>query len=471
MFSFTTPFSVSDIVLFGELLSAMTSEPPNFLHVYLAAWAAFTAFEQLLRWRQIRQIERSDKIPPELAKDVTAKEFAKARNYQLARERFGFVSDLHAGVSILAFSLLLRPMLWAACVGALERQGLGEEYQIARALVFVTAESVINWLYGLPLNAYSTWVIEQRFGFNKYTWGRYAGDKVKGLLIETILNGIMFAGMVALLNSTGKNAWFYLWVFISVLVLVLNILYPIVLAPLFNKFTPLEPGKTRDRIDALITQTGLQCKDVFMVDGSKQSSHSNAYVAGLCGSKRIVIYDTLIKDLNEDLDAVCAVVGHEIGHSTMNHTYVQLFVAQVQFFALFWTFGFFINNPRLITDFGYAPEAVGTCLSGGGGGGEGGGPGFCAFLTIYCFMTVYSQCVSPLVGAAMNFMTRRMEFQADEYSAKLGMKLQQPLVTIAKKNAGVVHETDWLHSMWHHSHPPLLERLAALKVHEKAHRE
>ena len=145
----------------------------------------------------------------------------------------------------------------------------------------------------------------------------------------------MFVPMIYLLNWAGEDAWYYLWAFLSGLVLFFNMIYPPFIAPLFNKFGPITDKKIAKGIDDLIQQTGLTCKKVFEVDGSQQSSYSNAYIAGLCGTKRIVIYDTLIKDFDSNVDHINAVVGHEIGHSIMHHTWAQLLVVQAQFFVMF----------------------------------------------------------------------------------------------------------------------------------------
>ena len=229
--------------------------------------------------------------------------------------------------------LLLSPVLWVAAGSAVvDRFGVNSDSaykQYLQAFVFLMLGSIVEWPVSLVLKVYRTFVIEEEFGFNKHTWKSFAGDEIKSLIVmQLLLGALMYMPMIFLLDWAGPNAWLYLWAFLSCFVLIFNIAYPVVIAPLFNTFTPLqdEPAKTSDSpseeqagtedanqnadgekakkkqddstrvtvpglkkgIEDLIDQTGLACKAVFEVDGSKQSSHSNAYVVGMCGSKRIV---------------------------------------------------------------------------------------------------------------------------------------------------------------------------------------
>ncbi len=276
---------------------------------------------------------QNDVIPAALTAHIDAKTFDKTRRYNATKNKFGYVDDA-VGVALQLCMLLLSPELWIMAdniaVDRLGVEGDSAYKQYFQAFVFLMLGSIVEWPVSLVLKVYRTFVIEEEFGFNKHTWKSFAGDEIKSLIVmQLLLGALMYMPMIFLLDWAGPNAWLYLWAFLSAFVLIFNIAYPVVIAPLFNTFTPLqdEPAKTssdspsgeqgeaedadqnadgekpkkkkddstrvtvpglKKGIEDLIEQTGLACKAVFEVDGSKQSSHSNAYVAGMCGSKRIV---------------------------------------------------------------------------------------------------------------------------------------------------------------------------------------
>ena len=276
---------------------------------------------------------QNDIVPAALATHIDAKTFDKTKRYNATKNKFGYVDDA-VGVALQLGMLLLSPELWimadSVVINRLGVEGDSAYKQYFQAFVFIMLGSIVEWPVSLVLKVYRTFVIEEEFGFNKHTWKSFAGDEIKSLIVmQLLLGALMYMPMIYLLDWAGPNAWLYLWAFLSVFVLIFNIAYPVVIAPLFNTFTPLqdEPAKTKSDssseeqgetedvdqnanrentkikqgdstrvtvpglkkgIEDLIDQTGLACKAVFEVDGSKQSSHSNAYVAGMCGSKRIV---------------------------------------------------------------------------------------------------------------------------------------------------------------------------------------
>ena len=202
------------------------------------------------------------------------------------------------------------------------------------------------------MTLFQTFIVEKKFV--KHTAATYASDKIKGLVLNLFITLLMMIGLTWITEWAGPGAWVYLWAFISALVFALNVAYPIYIAPLFNTFTPLEEGtELRSAIDQLVEKSGIDCRQCFMVDGSRQSAHSNAYVAGMCGSRRIVIYDTLVKDFDSDLSRVKAVVGHEIGHAKLNHNWALLGATMLQFGVMFCTFGHFQGNDAIVASFGF----------------------------------------------------------------------------------------------------------------------
>eukprot|EP00943_MAST-04B_sp_MAST-4B-sp1_P006084 g6084.t1 len=398
----------------------------------------FFVLESYLRLRKRFALKRG--YLPALKGIVTEDEYQKSYEYNMYKNGFGFITDTYSTVTSLVV-MMYWPVIWRKSSEVMPGNPL------VQVLVFSLYSSVIEQLLGLPVALLVTFHIEEKFGFNKHTFGSFAGDTVKGFLVNQVVSGLLNVGMLWTIMWAGPNAWFYLWVFITIFALVMNTLYPIVFAPLFNKFTPLEDGKLKDGIDALIEQTGLDCKNAFMVDGSKQSSHSNAYVAGFFCSKRIVIYDTLVKDLNDDIDMIKAVVGHEIGHSIMNHNWMLLGMSMINFFLMFFSFGFVQNAPSVVTSFGFTDDLTNENYG-------------TTFLKLHCFLALYSMAIMPTWSVMQNFFVRQLEFSADRYAVYLGYDINSSLKLISKANKSDFNP-DWLHSMYHHSHPPLLERLAA----------
>ena len=429
-----------------ELLGLASPPPPpkstmlgfevDYCSVYVCFVVLFYCIEQYLRVRKAAALSKGYDAK-RLKGIAEKKEYEDAAAYTSEKNKFGFISDT-IGITMTMAMLIVAPLLWTRSAELSDRSSFG---LYATIFFFTLISTAISFVLGLPLSMYSTFVIEEKYGFNNYTVKSYFSDKIKGELVNLVIGTAMSCGMVKILQITGPNAWFFLWIFLTGFVFFFNLAYPVLIAPLFNTFTPLEEGDVRDGIESLIKKTGLNCKKVFMVDGSKQSKHSNAYVAGMLGTKRIVVYDTLIKDLDGSIDKINAVVGHEIGHSIMNHNWVLLGAALVNLFIMFFTFGKFQNDHNIVMSFGYDQANE--------------------FLILTCFMNVYGTVIMPLWGVITNAMTRRLEFDADQYSAKLGMDIRPALIDISKSNKGDLNP-DWLNSMWHHSHPPLLERLDAV---------
>jgi len=404
--------------------------------LFLVGVVSFYAIEQYLRWRKGRAL--GDDLPPELAGQVTLEEYEKARAYNATKNHFGYAADAYALATQVVQVVWLWPALWrGVAVPPLDA------HPLLPPLAFVLVTTIVETLAGAPVGILSTFWIEESYGFNNYTAWTYLKDQAVNFSLNIVMSVIMWVGLIVVVDYAGKEAWFYLWIFVSGLAFAVNLLYPVLIAPLTNTFGPVTNPAVRQGIEDLIAQTGLNCKKVFEVDGSKQSKHSNAYVAGMLGTKRIVVYDTLIKDLEGDVPMIKAVVGHEIGHSIEHHNWYLLGLMLINLFAMFWSYGFFQNTPAVVTSFGFDEVNV--------------------FLSLQCFMLVYCSFLVPLWTVAMNAVTRVLEFRADRYSVTLGYDIRPSLMRIYKNNKGDLNP-DWLHSLWHHGHPPLLERLRAVTV-------
>jgi len=338
--------------------------------------------------------------------------------------------------------LWLQAAVWnGPALSLVLRCGGTASHELARAGASMLLCAPWDLLSGVPVDLYRTFVLEERFGFNKHTWLSWLGDSLKHFVVEELLMGsLMMAPLVLLVRSLGPSSWMYGFGFTSLFVLLLNVVYPVWIAPLFNTFAPLPEGDVRDGVEALVKSSGINCSRIFQVDGSRQSAHSNAYVAGFFGSKRIVIYDTLITHLDGDVEDICAVVAHEIGHAQLHHNYALLGVSTAQLFVMFRLFGV-CTDPRLVTDFGFdAP---------------------CAYLSLLTFFTLWSVAM-PLVSFGLNAFTRQLEYQADAYSVRLGFDIRKALAKISKTNLSDLNP-DPLDSLFHHSHPTTVQRVLAVK--------
>eukprot|EP00949_MAST-11_sp_MAST-11-sp1_P003977 g3977.t1 len=415
----------------------------DYRNAYFALAAGLFLLDMYLRVRKEAAFSRG--YESKLRDIVSKEEYEKSRDYSRAKNHFGFVKD-PAMFLLNAVSLIVWPWLWSFAAGIALWGGHPAGGSL-HVMCYVLVETVVNTLCELPFGLYFTFSIEEKFAFNNHTLASFASDKLKSILLNIVIQAIVSLGAVKIIDALGNSAWFYLWLFLSVVVVVLNSVYPVFIAPLFNKFTPLEEGKLKNEIEALIKTTGLNCKNVFLVDGSKQSKHSNAYVAGMCGTKRIVIYDTLIKDLDGDLEDIKSVVAHEIGHAVLHHQYLLLFSSLVQLFAMFFCFGWFQGQSNTVAeDFGFDF-------------GDGAPP---SYITLSAFLLVYSGVMSPILSLASNGLVRTLEFQADSFSKSLGYdNIGRALIKISSQNKSDLNP-DWLHSLFRHNHPPLLERLEAI---------
>jgi len=312
---------------------------------------------------------------------------------------------------------------------------------LLRVLCMKILVTPFEQLTSIPVSVYHNFVLEERFGFNKYTVRTFAADKATSFLVELVLEVLTMGPLVLLLRNLGEHAWLYAWAFITVFSLVFNMVYPIWIAPLTNKYTRLPDGEVREGIEAVVAASGLSCDKIFEVDGSRQSAHSNAAVVGFFFTKRILVYDTLLTHLNSDVRLICAVIAHEIGHAKMHHLWMQLALGTFQLFTTFFTFGFCRSVPDLVTDFGFDVP--------------------CTYLYLHCFFLLYSSALMPVLTPLMSAFTRQLEFAADRYSVGLDFDIRPALTAIHQKNLSDL-DPDPLVSLVHHSHPTLVQRITAV---------
>jgi len=389
-------------------------------------------FERILNY--LNKSSWTNVLPSEFKGIYEPSEYKKSQDYFLANQKFGNITSSYSFILILLMFFLGGFTLvdsWA---------GLISESPIIRALVFFGILGLAMDILSTPFSIYDTFVIEEKFGFNKSTIGLFFMDKLKGWLLGAIIGGGIMALIVWFYGISGKNFWLFTWGFITVFMVFMNMFYSSLIVPLFNTQTPLEEGELRDGIEALSEKVGFKLDNVFVIDGSKRSSKANAYFSGLGPKKRIVLFDTLIKDLAKD--EIIAVLAHEIGHYKEKHTKKGMILSILQTGLTLFILSWFIQNPAL-------SEALGV-----------GEPSF--HVSLIAFGILYSP-ISTILGLGMNILSRKNEFEADAYASKYfsGEHLSSALKTLTVKNLGNLQPHP-LYVFFTYSHPPVMERLKKL---------
>ena len=392
------------------------------------------AVESVLNFLNAKRF--SDPIPDELDDVFNKEEYIKSQSYKKTNYRFGLLSTTFSLVLTIAF-LVFGGFEWVDQIAA----GLSSN-PITRALIFFGIIVLGSDLLTTPFSVYQTFVIEEKFGFNKTTPKLYLMDKIKGWLMMLVLGGGILALVIWFFQWAGKDFWLYAWALIAGFTVFMNLFYSRLIVPIFNKQTPLEEGSLKTKIESYARRVGFELRNIFVIDGSKRTTKANAYFSGFGREKRVTLFDTLINDLEED--EIVAVLAHEIGHYKRNHIIVNLFVSvAVSGFTLF-LLSIFVNNPEL-------SRAIGVSE-----------PSFHAALI--SFGILYSP-ISELTGLVMNYFSRRFEFQADNY-AKTTFAAS-PLITSLKKLSKNSLSNLTPHPAYvfvHYSHPPLVSRIKNLKA-------
>ncbi|KAK4500330.1 hypothetical protein PRZ48_008519 [Zasmidium cellare] len=387
----------------------------------------------------------SKKIPKQLEKEIDQETFDKSQKYGQAKAKFGVVKS--------AFSLLknayvivkdILPRAWGLSAGVLATYAPAwmPKGEIATSLVFIFGFQILETIIDLPFGLYYHFVLEEKFGFNKQTYSLYFTDKLKGIALSIAFGVPIGAGFLKIIQSTGNAFFLYVWVFMLAVQLIGITIYPTLIVPLFNKLTPLEPGELKERVEGLAKRLEFPLAELQVIDGSKRSAHSNAYFTGLPFlPKKIVIYDTLLE--KAETKEVEAVLAHELGHWKMGHTSKLLGISSGHLFFMFALFSVFIDNKSLYEAFGFFAEK----------------PIVIGFL-------LFNDVLSPtdaLVKFGMNALTRKFEFEADEFSKRLGYakELAGSLIKLQIQNLSSMDADPW-YSSYHYSHPILTERLKAV---------
>jgi len=401
-----------------------------------------TGLQLWLAQRQIRHVQLNrPAVPSAFSSSISLEAHQKAADYTVARQRFSVVHVVLSIAMLFGWTLLggLETLNLALQPFGIALGGLG--YQAALIFAF----SLIGGLVELPLDWYSHFRIEQRFGFNRMSLGLWLTDLIKNFFVSSLIGLPLIAMVLWLMGAAGATWWLWAWGAWVIFNLLLMVIYPIWIAPLFNKFQPLEDETLKERVQALMQRCGFAAEGLFVMDGSKRSAESNAYFTGLGKAKRVVFYDTLLARLSHDeLEAVLA---HELGHFHHRHLRKSLISIFAMTLAGFAALGWLSMQPAFFVGLGVTPNAALPNDA----------------LAILLFLLVIPT-VSPLIEPLWSAASRRHEFEADAYAKQQASApaLVQALVKLTEDNA-VTLTPDPVYVRFHYSHPPMVERIAALE--------
>ncbi len=417
---------------------------------FAAALVLSLAVKFWLASRQMRHVAaHRGQVPAAFASAVSLPAHQKAADYTLAQGRVGLLSMAFSAAVLLAWTLLGGLEALNTTVRDLLLESWGP---MAYQLGLLVAFTVIGSLLDLPWQAYSTFRIEQQFGFNRMTLKMWLQDGMKGVLVSAVIGLPLAAGVLWIMGNSGGLWWLWAWGAWVAFNLLLLVIYPTLIAPLFNKFEPLQDETLKQRVQALMHRCGFAAKGLFVMDGSKRSAHANAYFTGLGASKRVVFFDTLLQRL--DAAEVEAVLAHELGHFKHKHVLkrmVAIFTTSLAGLALL---GWLAGQAGFYTGLGVAPNlaAPNDALA----------------------LLLFSMALPPFlffIGPLMAHFSRCDEFEADAYACQQadGAALARALLKLHEDNASTL-TPDPLYVRFYYSHPPASERLAALPV-PRIHRE
>jgi STE24 endopeptidase len=375
-----------------------------------------------------------DPVPPGLEDVYDAEEYRKSMEYKKVNYRFAILTGTFSFVLILGMFFLDG----FAFVDNLVRRVT--EQPILLALLFFGVLMFASDLINTPFAVWDTFVIEERFGFNKTTPKTFLLDKLKSWMLGAVIGGGILAAIIWFYTLAGKNFWIFAWILVSAFTIFMYMFYSTLIVPLFNKQTPLEDGELRQAITGFSERAGFRLQNIFVIDGTKRSTKANAYFSGLGAKKRIVLYDTLINDLKTG--EIVSVLAHEIGHYKKKHTLSGVILSILQTGVILFILSLLVGNPAL-------SKALGASV-----------PSF--HIGLIAFGILYSP-LSMLLGIGGNILSRKHEYQADRYAGEMHKPgdLVSALKGLSRKNLSNLTPHP-AYVFIHYSHPPLFQRVKAL---------
>ena len=415
---------------------------PTFSILFLAALLIATGMRLWLARRHVRYVQaHRNAVPAAFSREISLEAHQKAADYSSAKTRLNITA-------IVFDALVLLALTFGGGLQAIDN--LAASYfpeGILRGVVFVAILTVIMSVIELPFSLYRTFVIESRFGFNKMTFAMFLGDLAKHAAIGAVLGLPLLFAVLWLMAGMGELWWLYVWIVWVVFNTLVLALYPTFIAPLFNKFSPMQEGETKKRIENLITRCGFTSRGLFVMDGSKRSSHGNAYFTGFGKSKRIVFFDTLLSRL--EVHEIEAVLAHELGHFRRRHVLKRMVWTFAVSLGFLWLLGALKDQAWFYEGLNVAYPATDAM----------------ALTLFFMVVPVFTFLFQPLLA----MYSRKHEFEADEYAAQFApaRDLIHALVKLYKDNASTL-TPDPLHSAFYDSHPPASTRIARLEQLAKA---
>ena len=405
------------------------------LIVYLSVYLASSAGGLLIERINANHLKKSgDRIPEAFKGTVDKEELKRINQYTFDNTNFSLVETI-AGDILFLFIILSGILPWLA-------KPLSQFNFVLAGLIFFAIPAFLSAAMDLPFGYYHSFVLEERYGFNTTTLKIWVSDLLKALVLGCILGGILLSSLLLMVKYAGNTWWIWTWAIFLGFQLLMTVLYPTVIAPLFNKFTPLEDPDLIKRIEELAEREGLSIKGIYQMDATKRSKHTNAYFSGLGKAKRIVLFDSLIQA--HDTDEIVAVLAHEIGHFKKNHIKKQLAITAVASFLLFYLASRMITWEAMYQSFGFSVM-----------------PAYAGIFLVGVLWQPAGFFLSPM---AMS-ISRRFEREADLYCMRI-TKSSEPLIRALKKMAKENLSNLLPHPLYvwfNYSHPPLVERIKRLE--------
>jgi len=414
----------------------------TFFYLILAILIFDFLLERVLEY--LNTTRWSDLLPDELKGIYDEERYRKSQHYLKTKQHFSWVVD-SVTFAAMVIILLMGGFVWLDDL--LRRIS---ENPILLALLFFGTIGFISSIVMTPFELYGTFVIEEKFGFNTTTVKTFILDKLKGWLLGVLIGGGILALITWIYTTTGNYFWLIVWGVITLFMIFMSMFYSNLIVPLFNKQKPLEPGELRDAIESFANKVGFRLKNIYVIDGSKRSTKANAYFTGLGGKKRIVLYDTLIRD--HTTEELVGVLAHEIGHNKKRHTLQGIVLSILQAGLMLFILSLFIRKDSALS--------ASLCQALSGFSGFQATPGF--HLGILAFGLLYSP-LSFILGILESMLSRANEFAADKFA---GINYNPESLQNALKKLSVNQLSNLrphpLYVFFHYSHPPLLSRLKAL---------
>jgi len=406
------------------------------LVLFLILFLGRIIWRYILQQLNIRHLrEHGKEIPPVFQGMIDEATLAKMVDYTYDNSRLETKENLVEDILELAILFLLLPVLVGKLFGL-------QWHLIWQVLIFFGVLSLIGGVAGIPFDIYHTFVLEKKYGFSTITWKLWLTDLIKSVIISVVLMGVMLSAFMAFILYLPKSWWFWAWVFFTMFEILLMWLYPVLIAPLFNKYEPIKDEELKEKITSLLAKVGLKAKGIFQVDEGKRSKHTNAYFTGIGKTKRIVLYDTLLASHSNE--EILAVLAHEIGHWKKKHILKQLiFMIVLSLVGLYFVY-LVVNWPPLYGAFGlkYTPVYAGLLL-----------------------VSIYLSCIGFFFSPLGAIISRRYEREADKMAHEL-TGTSEPMINalkrLAKDNLSNLHPHP-LYVWFYYSHPPLIERIEYLQ--------